>query len=176
MSDAGNEMTGRGREHDRDGRGGTSTAPGAREQMGPRPGTTAPYGGVYAPVTQESPWASGFVLFAALMMIMAGVFQVLNGLAGIIRNTMYVSTPNYVYSLDLTAWGWVHLVIGVLLGVTGAALLRGATWARVTGIVLVSLSLIDNFLFMPYYPLWSMLIVAIDIIVIWALAAYRKPV
>ena len=179
MSDAGNQMTGRGGERDRkaaDGRGGTSTAPSTQGYGAQQPSATSPYGGTYAPVQEESPWASGLVLFAALMMIMGGVFQVLNGLAGIIRNTVYVAAPNYVYSFDLTAWGWVHLCIGVLVGVTGAALLRGMTWARVTGIVLVSLSLINNFLFIPYYPVWSLLIIAVDFLVIWALAAYHKPV
>jgi hypothetical protein len=123
---------------------------------------------------ETSGWAAGFILFAALMMIMGGIFQALQGLAGIFENEFYVATRNYVFEGDATAWGWTHLIIGVIVGLAGLGLLSGQTWARVVGIFLAVLSAIANFLFIPYYPLWSLLIIALDVFVIWALAAHGR--
>jgi len=107
-------------------------------------------------------------------MIIAGIYHVLAGIAALIRDTVYVAAPNYIYSFDISGWGWTHVILGVLVGAAGLAVLRGLTWGRVVGIVLASLSLIANFLFIPYYPIWSLLIIALDIVVIWALAVYRR--
>jgi hypothetical protein len=104
--------------------------------------------------------------------IIGGIFQALQGLAGIVENEFYVTTRNYVFEADATTWGWTHLIIGVIVGLAGLALLSGQTWARVVGIFLAVVSAISNFLFIPYYPLWSLLIIALDVFVIWALAAH----
>ena len=96
------------------------------------------------------------------------------GFAALVHDKVYVTTPEYIYSFDLTAWGWVHLLLGVLnhrRRVRGA---QGSPWARVVGIILASLSMIANFLFIPHYPIWSLLIIALDIAIIWALASYRR--
>ena len=122
----------------------------------------------------ESSWASGLSMFAGVMMLIVGIFQILNGIAAILRDKVYVTTPNYLYSFDLTGWGWIHLLVGVLVVAIGFAILMGQTWARWIGIGLVGLSMIANFLFIPYYPLWSLLIIALDIAVIWALASHRS--
>lgn len=100
----------------------------------------------------------------------------LAGLAAILNDKVYVTTPEYVYSFDLTSWGWVHLILGALVAVAGVGVVQGATWARVVGITLASLSLLINFVFIPYYPIWSILIIALDVIVIWALATYTREV
>ena len=121
-----------------------------------------------------SGWAAGFSLFAALMMIMAGCWQALAGLIAIFENEFYVQTRNYLFEFDATTWGWIHLVVGALIGLAGVGLLAGQTWARVVGIVLAVLSAIANFLFIPYYPFWSLLIIALDVFVIWALAAHGR--
>jgi hypothetical protein len=118
--------------------------------------------------------AAGFALFAALMMIMAGVWQALAGLIAIFENEFYLTTRNYIFQFDATTWGWIHLLVGVVVGLAGLGLMAGQTWARVVGITLAVLSAITNFLFIPYYPLWSMLIIAVDIFVIWALAAHGR--
>jgi hypothetical protein len=123
---------------------------------------------------EASGWASGFVLFAALMMIMAGVWQALAGLVALFENEFYVATRNYLFEFDATSWGWIHLLIGVVVGLAGLGLLAGQTWARVVGITLAVLSAIANFLFIPYYPFWSMLIIAVDVFVIWALVAHGR--
>jgi hypothetical protein len=121
-----------------------------------------------------SGWAVGFTIFAAVMMMMAGVWQALAGLIAIFENEFYLTTRNYIFQFDVTAWGWIHLVVGVVVGLTGLALLAGQTWARVVGIVVAVLSAISNFLFIPYYPFWSLLIIAADVFVIWALAAHGR--
>jgi hypothetical protein len=125
---------------------------------------------------EASGWAVGFVLFAAIMMIMAGIWQALAGLVAIFENEFYVATRNYLFQFDATTWGWIHLLLGVLVGLAGLGLLAGQTWARVVGITLAVLSAIANFLFIPYYPFWSMLIIALDVFVIWALAAHGREI
>jgi hypothetical protein len=123
-----------------------------------------------------SGWAVGFILFAAIMMIMVGVFQALQGLIAIFENEFYVATRNYLFQFDATTWGWIHLLLGLLVAFAGYGLLSGRTWARVVAITLAVLSAIANFLFIPYYPFWSLLIIAVDVFVIWAIAAHGRDV
>jgi hypothetical protein len=121
-----------------------------------------------------SGWTVGFTVFAAVMMIMVGTWQALAGLIAIFENEFYVPTRNYIFQLDATSWGWIHLVIGALVAFAGWGLLSGQTWARIVGITLAALSATANFLFIPYYPFWSLLIIAVDVLVIWALAAHGR--
>jgi hypothetical protein len=124
---------------------------------------------------RETPgWAVGFIMFAGIMMIMVGVFEALQGLVGIFENEFYVPTRNYLFQFDATAWGWIHLVLGLIVAFAGWGLLSGQTWARIVGITLAALSATANFLFIPYYPFWALLIIAIDVLVIWALAAHGR--
>ena len=129
---------------------------------------------------QTTSWTVGFILFAAIMMIMVGVFQALQGLIAIFENEFYVTTRNYLFQFDATAWGWIHLLLGLVVALAGWGLLSGRTWARVAAIALAVLSAIANFLFIPYYPFWAILIITLDIFVIWAIAAHggdlREPV
>lgn len=122
------------------------------------------------------PWAAGGTLFAAMMLVIIGCYQVLMGIAGIAKDKFFVVTPNYIYDLDTTAWGWIHLGIGAVAVLTGAFLFADLTWARALGVVIVSLSAIANFFFIPYYPLWSLLIIALDVYVVWALTSRRVAV
>jgi hypothetical protein len=87
-----------------------------------------------------------------------------------------VSTSNNTFEIDVTTWGWIHLVMGAVVAMAGLGVLTGALWARVVGIGLVGLSMLDNFLFVPYYPLWSLLIIALEVAVIWALCHDAAPV
>jgi hypothetical protein len=129
---------------------------------------------------ETSGWAVGLILFAAIMMIMVGVFQALQGLIAIFENEFYVATRNYIFQFDATTWGWIHLILGLIVAFAGWGLLSGRTWARVLAITLAVLSAIANFLFIPYYPFWSLLLITLDILVIWALTAHggdmREPV
>jgi hypothetical protein len=123
---------------------------------------------------ETSSWAVGFVLFAGVMMIMAGSFQAFSGLVALFENEFYVATRNYLFQFDATAWGWIHLIGGALVALAGFAVMAGQTWARVVGIILAVLSAFANFTFIPYYPFWAIMIIAVDVFVIWALAVHGR--
>jgi len=118
-------------------------------------------------------WSRGGLFFAATVMIMVGIFQIFEGIAAIARNSFFVVAPNYVYEINTTAWGWIHLGIGVLALVAGFFLFTGSTWARVVGIFIAMVAVVANFFFLPYYPLWSLLIIAVSIFAIWAMSTAR---
>lgn len=122
-----------------------------------------------------SGWTLGWVLFAAVTMMMVGLFQAFEGLAAIIKDEFYVVTPRYAFEFDATAWGWIHLIVGVVVGLSGWFVLRGLLWARIVGITAAVLSSIANFFFIPYYPFWSLLIITLNVVAIWALCVYGKP-
>src|SRR5512132_3748357 len=123
-----------------------------------------------------SPWAHGIAVFAGVVMIIGGAFQALEGLAGIVHDKYLVVAPSTIYAFDLTVWGVIHLLVGLALVVIGVSLLRGQTWARVAGMIAAVVSAILNFVWLPISPLWAIIIIAIDMLVIWALAQYlRQP-
>ena len=124
----------------------------------------------------SSGWATGLIVFAGVMMIMAGAFQAIAGLVAIFEDEFYVATRNYLLQFDATSWGWIHLLLGVLVFFGGLAVMSGQTWGRVVGITLAVLSAISNFAFIPYYPFWAMAIIALDVFIIWALAAHGGDV
>ncbi|MFD8971575.1 hypothetical protein [Streptomyces sp. NPDC059593] len=118
----------------------------------------------------------GWVMFAAVMMIFVGLMTLLQGITAIAKDDVFVTTRNYVYQFSLTGWGWVHLILGIIMVFAGVALFRGALWARFLGVALAGLGMVANFMWLPYYPFWGMLLIAIDVVVIWALcAAPRLP-
>jgi hypothetical protein len=118
---------------------------------------------------EVSGWALGAITFAATMLTLIGVFQALAGLVAIFNDEFYVVARNYTFDLDVSAWGWIHLLLGILLFATGLGLFARAAWAGVTAIVLAMLSALANFFFIPYYPIWALLLIGLDIWVIWAL-------
>ena len=129
------------------------------------------------PPTHRSPpanWVIGLSLFAGVMMILAGVFNAMEGLVALARNEIYVAGPRYIFAFDLTTWGWVHLLVAILVAAAGVGVMSGRLWARLIGIAFALLSMIANFLFIPYYPVWSLLIITLDVFVIWALCVYNR--
>jgi hypothetical protein len=116
-----------------------------------------------------SGWALSGVAFAACILTLIGAFQVIAGLAAIIDDEFFVVARNYTFDVDTTAWGWVHLLLGLLLLFTGFGLFSRQTWAGVTAIMLAGLSAVINFFFIPYYPFWSIVVIALDVWVIWSL-------
>ena len=123
---------------------------------------------------RESPTAAGFIFFAGVMMIVTGIFGAIEGLAAIIKNEFFVVSPNYAFKVDASAWGWIHLLISIVLIFAGLAVFQGKLWARLIGIAVASLSAIANFFYIPYYPVWAILIIALDVFIIWALAAHGR--
>jgi hypothetical protein len=115
-------------------------------------------------------------MFAAFMMIMIGAFQVIAGLAAIFENEFFVVSQKYAFEVDVSAWGWIHLLIGLIILSAGFGLYSGAVWARTLGVIMAVISAIANFLFIPYYPVWSILIIVIDVTVIWALTTHGRDI
>jgi hypothetical protein len=114
----------------------------------------------------------GWVRFGGVMMTVIGAFGVIQGLVALLTPTTYLSINGTVLAIDLGAWGWVHLLLGVLLAVTGVSLLREApAWARGTGVVLAALSTVVQLAWLPAYPLWSIIAIVLDVVVIYALVA-----
>jgi hypothetical protein len=102
-------------------------------------------------------------------MLMVGVFHAIAGLVALLDDQFFVVTRNYTFEFDVTGWGWIHLIGGILVFLAGAYVFSGATWARVIGITLAVLSAVANFFFIPYYPFWSILMIALAVWAIWAL-------
>ena len=118
---------------------------------------------------RPSGWAVGGLTFASTMMVLIGIFQAFAGLGAIIDDEFFVVTQNYAFDLDVTAWGWIHLILGIIVAWAGYALWSGKLWAGVVALILAMLSALANFFFIPYYPFWSLLVIALNVWVIWAL-------
>ncbi len=118
----------------------------------------------------------GFTTLAGILLLLSGVWSFLAGLAGLIKHQFYAVTPNYTFKIDVTAWGWIHLILGVTVAAAGIGLLLGQTWARVVGVILAVISAVANFLFLPYYPFWSILVILLDVMIIWALLVYGRVI
>ena len=116
-----------------------------------------------------SGWAIGGTAFAGVIMLLIGVFHAIAGLVALFDDEFYVVGANYTFELDVTGWGWIHLLGGVGVALAGLYVFSGATWARIVGITLAMLSAIANFFFIPYYPFWSLLMIALAVWAIWAL-------
>jgi hypothetical protein len=121
-----------------------------------------------------SGWTVGFAYFAGAMMILIGIFHAIGGLAAIFEDELFLVGRNYAFDLDVTAWGWIHLIGGLIVIAAGIGVYSGAPWARTVGVIIAGLSAIANFFYIPYYPVWSVLIIALDIMVILALLAFTR--
>ncbi len=117
--------------------------------------------------------AAGTSIGAAIILIVVGVVQLAQGIAAVAEDEVFVRGVEYVYKFDFTTWGWIHIVLGAIAIIVGAGLVSGAGWARFTAIVIAGLSIIANFLWLPYYPWWSILIIALDVVVIWAVSTWN---
>ncbi|MER6418231.1 hypothetical protein [Streptomyces sp. NPDC001137] len=118
--------------------------------------------------------ASGLTVFAAVLLMIAGVLDIFRGIMAIANDDVFVNTPNYVFKFDLTSWGWIHLALGVVGVIVSLGLFTAATWARVGGVAIASLLIIANFLSVPYYPMWSLTLIAMYAFIIWGLCVVRR--
>ena len=117
----------------------------------------------------------GWVIFAGIMMVMLGTFQAIEGLVALFKDTYFLVPRNgLVVSVSYTTWGWVHLLLGILVAVAGLGLMVGQMWARIVGILLALASAVVNIAFLAAYPVWSVILIAVDILVIYALTVHGK--
>ena len=123
-----------------------------------------------------SSWAVGWAGFAGVMLIIIGVMDAIQGLVAIVNDEFYVVGREWVFEFDITAWGWIHLIGGVILVAAGFGIFSGSVLARTVGVVAAGLGAIYNFAWLPYYPVWSIVIIAICISVIWALTAHGRDI
>ena len=120
--------------------------------------------------------AVGLTVTAGIFMIIVGIFHAFQGIVALANDQFYVKTPDYVFQFDLTTWGWVHLIAGVIVAVAGVALFQGAVWARAVAVVVASISILASFFWMPYYPIWSLTVIAFDAFVIWAVTVHGRDI
>jgi hypothetical protein len=132
-------------------------------------------GGYREPMYEErSAWATGGYLLASVLMIFSGLVTVFVGITGIIRGSFFPTVPNYTFYYSVFGRGMTDLIIGAVILAAGFCLLMGMTWARIVGVVLAVISGVANFLFLPYAPLWSIIVIAINIFIIWALTGWHR--
>ena len=125
---------------------------------------------------QRSGFAVGLTVFAATMMILVGVLHAVQGVVAIANDTFYVAGREWIFELDVTTWGWIHLLLGILIAAAGVFVLLGQVWARAVGVVVATFSAVVNFAWLPYYPVWGVVVIALDVFVIWALTVHGRDV
>jgi hypothetical protein len=128
---------------------------------------------------QRSGWAVGWTYFAGFMMIMLGFWHTIAGLSAVIKDNVYALGQvgdGYFLKFNVTTWGWIHLILGIVIILAGFGLFAGAVWARTIGVLLAILSGLAAFAWLPYEPFWGVLLIAIAVSVIWALTVHGRDV
>lgn len=118
--------------------------------------------------------AAGTAIGAAALLGVVGVLAVFQGFAAILRGPSFVIGFEYVYKIDPSGWGWLHLLLGLAAIAVAIGLFLNKGWAAVAAIVIAGLSIVINFLWLPYYPWWSIIVIAIDIFIIWSISVWRQ--
>jgi hypothetical protein len=126
--------------------------------------------------TNYSGWAVGWAGFAGVMLIMIGVMDFIQGLVAVVNDTFYVVGQEWVFELDITAWGWIHMILGVVLVASGVGIFTGNVAARTVGVIVAAIAAVVNFAWLPYFPVWSIIVIAICVAVIWALTAHGRDI
>ena len=125
---------------------------------------------------QVSGWAVCWTAFAGIMMAILGGWWILVGFAAIVEDEFFVVTQDWIFKFDITAWGWVHLILGIVIIAAGFALFTAAVWARTVGVILAVIAGLVAFSWIPWYPVWGILLVAASVAVIWALTAHGRDI
>lgn len=120
--------------------------------------------------------AVGLIAFAGILMVLGGIFHIIQGIVALVNDTFYVVGQEYVFKYDVTVWGWIHLIAGVLVALAGFFLFQGSIWARTVAVIIACISAIANFAWLPYYPLWSLVVIALDVFVIWAVTVHGRDI
>ena len=123
---------------------------------------------------EASGWAAGWTAFAGILMVIQGAWWLMAGLVALINDQFYVAGQEYIFEFDTTTWGWIHLIIGAVVLAAGIGLFGGRTWARVVGVIVATLAMLVAFAWLPYFPLWALLFIAVSGAVIWALTLHGR--
>jgi len=126
--------------------------------------------------SERSSWAVGYEVFAAIMLVLIGAFHALAGIVAIVDDEFLVVGEEYTFKFDVTTWGWIHLLFGLVALLAGFALFKARVWARTLGVIVAALSIIANFMSLPYSSPWGLVIIALDFGVIWALTVRGRDI
>ncbi|CAN5567209.1 hypothetical protein BH10ACT3_BH10ACT3_04050 [soil metagenome] len=125
---------------------------------------------------ERSNWAIGYEAFAAILLIVIGFFHVFAGIVALVDDEFYVVGNEWTFKFDVTTWGWIHLIVGIVILLAGLGIFTGNVLARTIGVFVAVLSALANFLWLPYYPVWSIVIIALDVAIIWALTVHGRDI
>ena len=125
---------------------------------------------------EVSSWAVGWTAFAGIMMVISGIWWIISGLVAIASDTFYIVGEEYIFQFDATTWGWIHLLVGILVLVGGFYLFTGAVWARTIGVIIAVLMALIAFAWLPWYPIWAILFIAVSVFIIWALTVHGHDI
>ena len=114
----------------------------------------------------------GWIYFASMMMLVLGGLQALAGLVALFKDDFYLVTEKALVAFNYTAWGWINILIGLVLVVTGIEIARGSGWARVIASLVVVVNAIGNLAFLPAYPVWCSIALIVDVMIIYALTVH----
>jgi hypothetical protein len=125
---------------------------------------------------QPSGWAIGWTAFAGITMIIAGIWWAISGLVALLNDEFFVVTQNWIFEFDISTWGWIHLILGIVIAAAGFFLFQGAVWARVVGVIIAVVSSLVAFTWLPYYPVWAIILIVVSIAIIWALTVHGRDI
>lgn len=120
--------------------------------------------------------AVGWITFAGVMMIVSGLFQAFAGVVALFEDEFYVTTREYLFQFDATTWGWIHLIVGLIVVAAGLGVFSGNVLARTVGVFIAVVSMLVAFVWLPWYPIWGIIVIAVDATVIWALTAHGRDI
>jgi len=128
------------------------------------------------PNREQTAWV-GWIVFAATMMVLLGTFHAIQGLVALFKDDYYlVAKSGLALSVDFTTWGWIHLIIGLIIAGAGVGLFAGHMWARIVGVLMAMLSAVANLGFLSAFPVWSALMILLDMLVIWAITVHGAEI
>lgn len=120
--------------------------------------------------------AAGFSVFAAVVMMLIGFFQAIAGVVAVFNSSFYVVGEKWVFQFNATTWGWIHLILGIVVFLAGVGLYSGAVWARTVGVILAVIVAVLSFAWLPWYPIWAIILITLSVFVIWALTAHGRDI
>jgi hypothetical protein len=123
-------------------------------------------------VSKQTTGWSGWAAFAGVMLIIGGFLQTFDGLVALLRPSFYIVTEKGLAVLNYTGWGWIQVIIGIFVLSAGFAILSGHVWGRAVGVIVAGLSFMANLMFIEAYPLWSIVLMVIDVIIIYSLVIH----